>query len=231
MEAQNWLFCPKGWRFTAPQRSKRVLIHWLNRLLSLSTGEELTEEAIITLPENVIMGSARGAVSVLGKKKKKKTCLTPTAMIGFLQPTVACAGDIMGRALKNLDGMLRMPYGCGEQNMALLAPNIYILQYLDKTKQLTPAVREKAVEFLRSGEALGGDQCRRDVPLSDPSPIRWVSVLRVSEAAELQALQRRLQHIRSRRGQHLVRTRLKPEQAAKTPASNITAASSSWFSG
>lgn len=75
----------------------------------------------------------------------------------------------MGRALKNLDGLLRMPHGCGEQNMALLAPNIYILQYLETTKQLTPAVREKAVGFLRSGEGLGGHRCSRDLSLSDPS--------------------------------------------------------------
>ncbi|XP_023284207.1 alpha-2-macroglobulin-like [Seriola lalandi dorsalis] len=61
------------------------------------------------------------------------------------------AGDILGRALKNLDGLLQMPYGCGEQNMALLAPNIYILQYLKNTKQLTPAILEKATNFLTSG--------------------------------------------------------------------------------
>ncbi|TDH15278.1 hypothetical protein EPR50_G00029360 [Perca flavescens] len=60
-------------------------------------------------------------------------------------------GDILGRALKNLDGLLQMPYGCGEQNMALLAPNIYILEYLRNTQQLTPAIREKATNFLTSG--------------------------------------------------------------------------------
>lgn len=63
----------------------------------------------------------------------------------------------MGRALKNLDGLLRMPYGCGEQNMALLAPNIYILRYLEETQQLTAPVRRKALEFLRSGEVAEGD--------------------------------------------------------------------------
>ncbi|PWA22086.1 hypothetical protein CCH79_00010253 [Gambusia affinis] len=57
-------------------------------------------------------------------------------------------GDILGRALKNLEGLL---YGCGEQNMALLAPNIYILHYLKNTQQLTPAIKEKAVNFLSSG--------------------------------------------------------------------------------
>ncbi|MEQ2249308.1 hypothetical protein ILYODFUR_027936 [Ilyodon furcidens] len=60
-------------------------------------------------------------------------------------------GDILGRALKNLDGLLKMPYGCGEQNMALLAPNIYILHYLKNTQQLTPAIKEKAFKFLSSG--------------------------------------------------------------------------------
>uniref|UniRef100_A0A7N8WYW9 Alpha-2-macroglobulin-like n=1 Tax=Mastacembelus armatus TaxID=205130 RepID=A0A7N8WYW9_9TELE len=95
----NWLLCPKG--------------------------EALTEETHIQLPENVILGSARASVSVLG--------------------------DILGRALKNLDGLLQMPYGCGEQNMALLAPNIYILEYLTNTQQLTPAIKEKATTFLTSG--------------------------------------------------------------------------------
>ena len=63
------------------------------------------------------------------------------------------AGDILGRALENLDGLLQMPYGCGEQNMALLAPDIYILEYLRDTQQLTPAIRNKATNFLTSGEA------------------------------------------------------------------------------
>ncbi|XP_068173227.1 alpha-2-macroglobulin-like isoform X2 [Antennarius striatus] len=88
-------------------------------------GESLTEEVDIHLPENVINGSAHATLSVLG--------------------------DILGRALQNLDGLLRMPYGCGEQNMALLAPNIYILQYLKNTHQMTPAIKEKATNFLTSG--------------------------------------------------------------------------------
>ncbi len=61
-------------------------------------------------------------------------------------------GDILGRALTNLHGLLRMPYGCGEQNMAVLSPNIYILQYLENTEQLTSAIRERATGFLKSGE-------------------------------------------------------------------------------
>ncbi|KAL0198968.1 hypothetical protein M9458_007508, partial [Cirrhinus mrigala] len=59
--------------------------------------------------------------------------------------------DIMGRALKNLDSLLRMPSGCGEQNMIVLAPNIYILQYLEVTAQLTATIRATAIGYLQSG--------------------------------------------------------------------------------
>lgn len=57
----------------------------------------------------------------------------------------------MGRALKNLDKLLQMPSGCGEQNMIILAPNIYILLYLKVTGQLTAAIRETAIGYLQSG--------------------------------------------------------------------------------
>ncbi|XP_026138188.1 alpha-2-macroglobulin-like isoform X2 [Carassius auratus] len=97
--SHSWLLCPKG--------------------------QNLSEEVELTFPKNMIAGSGRATVSVLG--------------------------DILGRALRNLDGLLRMPYGCGEQNIAVLSPNIYILQYLENTEQLTSAIREKATGFLKSG--------------------------------------------------------------------------------
>ncbi|XP_067308332.1 pregnancy zone protein-like [Pseudorasbora parva] len=88
---QSWLLCPKG--------------------------NVLSEDVTLTRPKNVVQGSARCSVSVIG--------------------------DIMGRALKNLDGLL--------QNMIVLAPNIYILLYLKVTGQLTAAIRETAMGYLQSG--------------------------------------------------------------------------------
>ena len=44
-----------------------------------------------------------------------------------------------------------MPYGCGEQNMVLFAPNIYVLKYLNETQQLTQTIKTKALGFLRAG--------------------------------------------------------------------------------
>lgn len=58
----------------------------------------------------------------------------------------------MGRAMKNLHKLLAMPYGCGEQNMLLFAPNIFILNYLKSTGQLTQEIQDRATHFLESGE-------------------------------------------------------------------------------
>ncbi len=58
----------------------------------------------------------------------------------------------MGPSLTDLDKLLAMPYGCGEQNMVKFAPNIYIMQYLKSTNQLTKEIEDKAKEYLVSGE-------------------------------------------------------------------------------
>ena len=57
----------------------------------------------------------------------------------------------MGPALSGLDQLLKLPTGCGEQNMLKFAPNIYVLEYLTNTEQLTGSVRDKAIGFLRTG--------------------------------------------------------------------------------
>ncbi|XP_065278856.1 alpha-2-macroglobulin-like protein 1 [Emys orbicularis] len=87
--------------------------------------QEASEEISLQLPANILAGSERAHVTVLG--------------------------DIMGTALQNIDRLLAMPYGCGEQNMVRFAPNIYIQQYLEKSGQLSPEIRDKAKGFLQSG--------------------------------------------------------------------------------
>uniref|UniRef100_A0A8C9L5Y1 Alpha-macroglobulin receptor-binding domain-containing protein n=1 Tax=Pavo cristatus TaxID=9049 RepID=A0A8C9L5Y1_PAVCR len=72
---------------------------------------------------------------------------TPSHRLG----SGAAPSDIMGNALQNVDRLLAMPYGCGEQNMVRFAPNIYIQQYLEKSGQMNSDIRAKAQGFLQSG--------------------------------------------------------------------------------
>ncbi|XP_075072196.1 alpha-2-macroglobulin-like protein 1 isoform X2 [Mixophyes fleayi] len=96
-------------------------------LLCIQEGEghSKTEKVSLKVPDNILEDSERAHITVLG--------------------------DLMGTAMQNLDRLLAMPYGCGEQNMVLFAPNIFILQYLEKTHQLNNEIKSKATRFLESG--------------------------------------------------------------------------------
>lgn len=63
-------------------------------------------------------------------------------------------GDVMGPTLNNLDNLLRLPFGCGEQNMIHFAPNVFVLKYLQKTKQLSHEVESEATDYLVQGNSL-----------------------------------------------------------------------------
>ncbi|XP_051059642.1 alpha-2-macroglobulin [Phodopus roborovskii] len=88
-------------------------------------GSEESEQTILKLPPDVVEDSARASIRVWG--------------------------DILGSAMQNTQDLLKMPYGSGEQNMALFAPNIYILDYLNETQQLTPEIKDKAIDYLNMG--------------------------------------------------------------------------------
>ncbi|KAI2652286.1 CD109 antigen [Labeo rohita] len=62
--------------------------------------------------------------------------------------TVSAVGDILGPSIGNLDSLIEMPYGCGEQNMIHFAPNIYVLQYMRITKQTDEQTRNKAMSYM-----------------------------------------------------------------------------------
>ncbi|XP_056303565.1 C3 and PZP-like alpha-2-macroglobulin domain-containing protein 8 [Danio aesculapii] len=70
---------------------------------------------------------------------------------GSERATAAMIGDVMGPTLNNLDKLLRLPFGCGEQNMIHFAPNVFVLKYLQKTHQLSLEVEAEATDYLLQG--------------------------------------------------------------------------------
>ncbi|XP_071343784.1 C3 and PZP-like alpha-2-macroglobulin domain-containing protein 8 isoform X1 [Trachinotus anak] len=70
---------------------------------------------------------------------------------GSERATAFMIGDVMGPTLNNLDKLLRLPFGCGEQNMIHFAPNVFVLKYLQKTRQLSPEVENEATDYLLQG--------------------------------------------------------------------------------
>ncbi|XP_006119999.2 alpha-2-macroglobulin-like protein 1 [Pelodiscus sinensis] len=102
-----------------------ILMEKSHSSLLCPEGNSASDSVSLQLPEKVVLDSARAHMSVLG--------------------------DIMGTALQNLDQLVQMPSGCGEQNMVLFAPIIYVLQYLEQTGQLSKELKARAVGFLQTG--------------------------------------------------------------------------------
>ncbi|XP_036038636.1 ovostatin homolog [Onychomys torridus] len=93
--------------------------------LICTKGTKASKQILLDLPSDVVEGSSRSFVMVVG--------------------------DILGVAMQNLDSLLHMSYGCGEQNIAQLASDTYILDYLSATQQLTEEVKSKALLLLTNG--------------------------------------------------------------------------------
>ncbi|XP_047690649.1 C3 and PZP-like alpha-2-macroglobulin domain-containing protein 8 isoform X3 [Prionailurus viverrinus] len=87
--------------------------------------ESYSEAFTLGVPHSAIPGSERAAASVIG--------------------------DVMGPTLNHLSSLLRLPFGCGEQNMIHFAPNIFVLKYLQKTRQLSPEVERETTDYLVQG--------------------------------------------------------------------------------
>lgn len=79
----------------------------------------------LLLPEDVVPDSGRAYVSLIG--------------------------HILGPALENLDKLVQLPMGCGEQNMILFVPNIHVVKYLEAVNIDNPALRARAIKNMEKG--------------------------------------------------------------------------------
>ncbi|XP_041780463.1 CD109 antigen-like isoform X9 [Anopheles merus] len=93
--------------------------------IDLRAAPEVTKTFEVEIPKNAVPDSTRIEVAVIG--------------------------DVMGSTIQNLDSLIRMPYGCGEQNMLNFVPNIVVLDYLKATNKLTANIEAKAKKFMEAG--------------------------------------------------------------------------------
>ncbi|CAG7822305.1 unnamed protein product [Allacma fusca] len=87
-----------------------------------------------------------------GLTKSELTASFPEKRVeGADQVQLTLLSDILGPAASNLEQLLELPTGCGEQNLMSLVANIVILNYLNATDSLNSEMRTKAIGYLESG--------------------------------------------------------------------------------
>ena len=106
---------------------------------------------------------------------------------------VALTGSFLIQTIEGLEQLLRMPFGCGEQNMILFAPNVYIARYLKETGQLKPEIMAKAEHLMTVGYQRELTYRRADGSFSafgdrDDEGSLWLTAFVLKTFAEAKAL-------------------------------------------
>ncbi len=57
----------------------------------------------------------------------------------------------LSQVIEGMDSLLQMPYGCFEQTSSSTYPNVLALDYMKRTKKLTPEVHAKAEGYIANG--------------------------------------------------------------------------------
>jgi len=114
------------------------------------------EQKLRVVPEGVPRFSSNSTIVLkdnnsLPFSSELSCLLPPTAVQDTITVFASVVGDILGSTLNNLESLIQMPYGCGEQNMLNFVPNIVILRYLQATNKLTETIKNKAVSYTEQG--------------------------------------------------------------------------------
>ncbi len=108
-------------------------------------------KTIIIEPEGVSREVVDNLVLSDGDAKNIGTFIPPMAVEDSGRAYLALTSSFLTQTMEGLEELIRMPFGCGEQNMMLFAPNVYITKYLEESGQLKPEIMAKAEKLMITG--------------------------------------------------------------------------------
>ncbi|XP_045204827.2 CD109 antigen-like [Mercenaria mercenaria] len=94
-------------------------------LISLENGGNFQQDVPITYPLRIVPDSERIQITVIG--------------------------DIFGPSLDHLDQLIKIPYGCGEQNMVRFAPAVFAAKYLKITNRYSEKMKKQVEHIMETG--------------------------------------------------------------------------------
>ena len=148
---------------------------------------------LLVEPEGVAQEVVRNAMLAPGDRLDFDLAPPPGAIPGSDRAHVALTGSYLAQTLEGLEDLLRMPYGCGEQNMVLFAPNIYVARYLEATGQSKPEINAKARQLMQTGYQRELTYRRDDGSFSafgrsDPKGSLWLTAFVLKSFAQADGL-------------------------------------------
>ncbi len=148
---------------------------------------------LLVEPEGVQREVVDNLVISSGDNQALDTSVPGDVVDGSARAYVSLTGSYLTQTIEGLEGLLRMPFGCGEQNMILFAPNVFVAQYMKNTGQLKPEVMARAEHLMITGYQRELTYRRQDGSFSafgesDDSGSLWLTAFVLKTFAQAQGL-------------------------------------------
>ncbi|XP_066457150.1 alpha-2-macroglobulin-like protein 1 [Eleutherodactylus coqui] len=115
-------------------------------------------KTVLVKAEGVTVEKSHNSILCGAGKTSSETIsikLPPAVVPGSAVAMFSVVGDLMGSALQGMEQLLQLPYGCGEQVMAMSVPNIHILDYLASANLLSEEVKKQGTAYILHGYQRG----------------------------------------------------------------------------
>ncbi len=108
-------------------------------------------KTIIIEPEGVPREIIDNITLAGGITRSIDTTIPGDVVVDSGRAYIAVTSSFLTQTIDGLDALLQMPFGCGEQNMIVFAPDVYITKYLQGSGQLKPEIMAKAEKLMITG--------------------------------------------------------------------------------
>jgi CD109 antigen len=108
-------------------------------------------KTIIVEPEGVARETVENLTLSGGTSEVVNTSIPFMAVDDSGRAYVAVTSSFLTQTIDGLEGLLQMPFGCGEQNMIVFAPDVFVTKYLQESGQLKPEIMAKAEKLMITG--------------------------------------------------------------------------------
>ncbi|MCL6431492.1 MAG: alpha-2-macroglobulin [Anaerolineae bacterium] len=157
------------------------------------TSADAVIKDIIIEPEGVPREVVENLIVSAGTSREVDASFPKGIVSGSARAYLGLTGSYLTQAIEGLEGLLQMPFGCGEQNMILFAPNVFVSRYLQETNQLKPEVMAKAESLMITGYQRELTYRRADGSFSafgdsDPEGSLWLTAFVLKTFAQAKGL-------------------------------------------
>ncbi|MFC2014193.1 alpha-2-macroglobulin family protein [Chloroflexota bacterium] len=108
-------------------------------------------KTIIIEPEGVAREIVDNLALSAGVTKTIDTSIPDIVVSDSGRVYIAVTSSFLTQTIDGLEALLQMPFGCGEQNMIVFAPDVYITKYLQESGQIKPEIMAKAEKLMITG--------------------------------------------------------------------------------